>query len=92
MGRCGWAGGQYGGTTQTKVNLTQACRQMGHPVERVSQKWLDPSLVIEREDGVLVDVVGGDDCESLKPRHLELLSDGHEGLARHLEDDASIHL
>ena len=53
--------------------------------ERVSQKC--PSLVVEREDGVLVDVVGGDDGECLEPRHLELLSDRHEGLARHLREE-----
>ena len=46
--------------------------------------WTNPCLVVEREDGVLVDVVGGDDGERLEPRHLELLGYGHEGLARHL--------
>ena len=51
---------------------------------------MSPCLVVEREDCVLVDVVGGDDGERLEPRHLELLSDGHEGLARHLQEDASI--
>ena len=54
--------------------------------------WTNPCLVVEREDGVLVDVVGGDDGERLEPRHLELLSDGHEGLARHLQEDASMHV
>ena len=56
--------------------------------ERVSQKWpcrASPCLVVEREDGVLVDVVGGHDRQRLEPRHLELLRDRHEGLARHLQ-------
>ena len=56
--------------------------------ERVSQKWpsrASPCLVVEREDGVLVDVVGGHDRQRLEPPDLELLRDRHEGLARHLQ-------
>ena len=49
---------------------------------------MSPSQVVEREDCVLVDVVGGDNGKCLEPRHLELLSDGHEGLACHLGEDA----
>jgi hypothetical protein len=41
------------------------------------------ALVVEREDGVLVDVVGGDDGEAGEPVDVEGLRDADEGLARY---------
>lgn len=47
-------------------------------------------LIIEGEDGVLVDVVGGHDGEAGEPWHVELGGDAPEGLPGHLGEVGEI--
>ena len=48
------------------------------------------ALIVEGEDGIFVNVVGGDDCQAREPLDVEGLRDADEGLASNLRKISQI--